>query len=469
MRRPSALASVAALLLALSGAPAPAQDAVAQSADAPSDLAAARTAAISRFLEPYAAASEACRAAIERAATLSSTGKWKSAFQAMDDFDKDNADPFALAMKTSLVLRGAVRTDMDRSFGLADLEEGQDLETLRNSQGDYAPIPLDPPALAQVQADKGVEAPGILSKELGDYYLDVAGRFSGKWSIGDDQILAKIAEEYAKAYGAGVFDLESLVNQGETLVRLNRGDESDAIFRAAIGLDSKDAGVRYRYALTLTFRGKKAEALAEIDKAIDYYGEDQSRIDALALGARTAVELGDRAKAQDYYAIADRDYPDSPTPGLLRHLIAVQTGDAAAAATAADGLVPLYGSDPNIVRTLISSWYSTGDAAAARAFLERNIAGSADDLTLGTLDFYLAVLLSQDEATDADKTAALQALDEAEAHFKAKLGPENAVFGVMANIRNSLVPTPAPAAAGDSAGGADSAGAAGAAPDDSAE
>ena len=188
MRRPSALASVAALLMALSGAPAPAQGAAAQSADAaPPDLAAARSAAISRFLEPYAAASAACRAAIEQAATLSSAGKWKSAFQAMDAFDKDNADPFALAMKTSLVLRGAVRTDMDRSFGLADLEEGQDLETLRNSQGDYAPIPLDPPALAQVQADKGVEAPGILSKELGDYYLDVAGRFSGKWSIGDDQ------------------------------------------------------------------------------------------------------------------------------------------------------------------------------------------------------------------------------------------------------------------------------------------
>ena len=91
-------------------------------------------------------------------------------------FDKANVDPFALAMKTSLVLRGAVRSDMHRSFGLADLEEGQDLDGLRKGEGDYTPIPFDPPALADEQASHGVAAPGILSKMLGDYYYDVLGR-----------------------------------------------------------------------------------------------------------------------------------------------------------------------------------------------------------------------------------------------------------------------------------------------------
>jgi tetratricopeptide (TPR) repeat protein len=454
MRRSSALASAAAVFLALSGAPALAQGAAARPAAPPPALSAEASAAIARFLEPYAAASAACRAVLKEAATLSFEGKWKSAFQAVDDFDKDNADPFALAMKTSLVLRGAVRTDMDRAFGLADLEQGQDLESFRNSQGDYSPIAFDPPALADAQAAKGVAAPGILSKELGDYYFDVAGRFSGKWAISDDEILAKIAEQYAKAYGAGVFDGASLVNHAETLVRLNRGDDSDPIFKAAIALEPKDASVEYRYALSLEYRGKKAEALVEVDKAIAEYGEDQSRIDAIALGARNAAELGDDAKAQTYYALADKYYPDSPTPGILRQMTAVQTGNDAAAAAAADGLVPLYGSNPNVVRTLVSSWYAAGDPAAARAFLDRNIAKSADDLTIGTLDFYLAVLLSQGDPSDADKAAALRALDEAETHFKAKLGPDNQVFGVIAEIRGSLQPAPGPGETGDSAGGA---------------
>ena len=85
--------------------------------------------------KPYASASAACLAALEHAAVLSAQGQWKSALQALDDFDKDNADPYALAMKTSLVLRGAVRRDMDRSFRLVDLQQGQDLESLSNSEG----------------------------------------------------------------------------------------------------------------------------------------------------------------------------------------------------------------------------------------------------------------------------------------------------------------------------------------------
>ena len=271
MKRFSALASAAVLFFALTGTTALAQSAAPgpSAAAAPAAATADETAAISQFLKPYASASAACLAALEHAAVLSAQGQWKSALQALDDFDKDNADPYALAMKTSLVLRGAVRRDMDRSFGLVDLKQGQDLESLSNSEGDYPPIALDPPALAEAQAAKGVAAPGILSKELGDYYYDVIGRFSGQWSISDEDILAKVVEEYGNALAAGVYDSASLVNQGETLVRLNRGDESDVIYRLAIGLNPRDPNVRYSYAMSLTSRGKKAEALVEVDRAMN--------------------------------------------------------------------------------------------------------------------------------------------------------------------------------------------------------
>ena len=206
MKRFSALASAAVLFFALTGTTALAQSAAPgpSAAAAPAAATADETAAISQFLKPYASASAACLAALEHAAVPLRQGQWKSALQALDDFDKDNADPYALAMKTSLVLRGAVRRDMDRSFGLVDLKQGQDLESLSDSEGDYPPIALDPPALAEAQAAKGVAAPGILSKELGDYYYDVIGRFSGQWSISDEDILAKVVEEYGNALAAGV-------------------------------------------------------------------------------------------------------------------------------------------------------------------------------------------------------------------------------------------------------------------------
>jgi hypothetical protein len=121
-------------------------------------------------------------------------------------------------------------------------------------------------------------------------------------------------------------------------------------------------------------------------------------------------------------------------------MIAVESGKKDAALAAADGLVAAYGSNPNVVHAIISSWYSAGEAATARDFLQRNIAKGGDESTLGSLDFYLAVLLAQGAPSDADKAVALKALGDAESHFKVTLGAENEVYGVIDEIRSSLQP-----------------------------
>jgi tetratricopeptide (TPR) repeat protein len=448
MKRFAALAcAAAALALSSSCASAPPKKAppAAAEAAAPATPAAvdAPPAAVAAFLAPYGAATQPCRAALVKAETLSSQGKWKSAYQAMEDFDKDNADPFALAMKTSIVLRGAVRSDQNLAFALVDLEEGQDLEALREAEGDYVPFELDPPALAAAQASKGVASPGILSKELGDYYYDVIGRFSGRWALSDEEILAKALENYAKAYLSGIYDGSSLTNHAEALVRLNRGDESDPIYRKALELDPKGASILYSYATSLAYRGKKAEALSQVDRAIEAYGQDGSRISAIALGARIAAQLGDAARLQGYYSLADAGYPDTPTAGILRHVVSVESGDSAAAAAAADSLVAEYGANPSIVRTLVSTWYEAGDIEAPRAFMERNIAKGGDETNLATLYFYYAIILAQGEPAEGDKALALKALDEAESRFKASIGPESDVYGAITELRAVLL---APAA-----------------------
>ena len=459
MMRLAALLTTIALLAALSCVPVMAQDAPA--APAGPDASAAPEAPttpsapaidVVAFLKPYADAPQASHDALKKAADLIALGKWKSAFESLDDFDKANVDPFALAMKTTLMLQGAIRTDMHRSFGLVDLEAGQDLESLRNSEGTYEPIAFDPSALADAQAAAGVAAPGILSKVLGDYFYDVLGRFSGQWALSDDDIMAKVVDNYSKAYDAGVYDGASLLKYAESLVKSNRGDESDAVYRKAIRLDMKNANIRYSYAMGLTYRGKKAESLVETDKAIEYYGEAPEKINAIALGARTAAELGDGDKTQAYYAIADKDYPGSPTPGLLRHMVSIESGDDAAAESAAEGLVAAFGSNPSVIRGLISSWYSAGQVEAARDFLVKSIVTGGDDMTVGNLNFYLAVLISQNPPTDEDKETALKALDEAEAHFKTALGPDSEVFSVIAQVRESLQPQAPDASASGEAG-----------------
>jgi tetratricopeptide (TPR) repeat protein len=401
--------------------------------------------AIAESLKPYASASKNCLVALGRAEALASEGKWKSAFMAVDDFDKSNADPFALAMKTSLALRGFVRSETFRSFGLVDLEEGQEIESLRDGEGDYEESPFDPPALADAQAAKGIAAPGILSRVLGDYYYEVLARFSGKWAMSDQDILAKIAALYAKAASAGSYDGTSLMKQAESLVHMNRGEDADAIYRQAVALEPENAALRYSRAMSLVYLDRKAEAFPEIDAAIAAYGESSERINAIALGARTAAQLGDVAREESYFAIADKDYPNIPTSGILRHMVAVEAGDKAAALVAADALVASYGSNPSVVRAMISTWYAAGDSATARDFLQRSIAKGGDDGVLGTLDFYLAILIAQAASSDADKAVALKALDDAKAHFLVSLGPDNEVYGVMDEVRNELQGDPAKA------------------------
>jgi Uncharacterized protein conserved in bacteria containing a divergent form of TPR repeats len=397
----------------------------------------------------YSSASKDCAAALQKSAALADAGKWRSAFGALEDYDATNADPYALAMKTSLVLRGAVRTDRHRAFGLADIVEGQTLESLRQGAGDYEEIPLDPPALAAAQAAAGVAKPGILAKELGDYYCDVIARFSGQWFLADDQVVARAIDEYRAAFDLGAYDAASLRNYAEALVRGDRAEESEPIYRKAIELDGGDAELRFSFAMSLVYRGKKAAALPEIDAAIAAYGGDSDKINAIALGARTAASLGDAARAEGYYASAEKAFPHTATAGILRHMIAVESKDAVAAADAADATVAAYGSNPNVVRALVSAWVATGDSAAARAFLERNIAKDGDDLTIGALEFYLAVLLAQGSPSPADRAAALGALDAAASRLKRGIGEggqDNGVFGVIESLRRSLGADDEPAA-----------------------
>ncbi|MDP3177017.1 MAG: hypothetical protein Q8M76_03865, partial [Spirochaetaceae bacterium] len=128
----------------------------------------------------------------------------------------------------------------------------------------------------------------------------------------------------------------------------------------------------------------------------------------------------------------------SPMPNLLRHYIGVEQGEDAAAMAAADSLVVEYGSDPSVVQSLIGTWYGAGKTAEARSFLERSIVTTVDDLTLGALNFYLAVLLIQDEPTEESSATALAALDAAETSLTKVLEPDNSVFGAIAEMRAAV-------------------------------
>jgi uncharacterized protein HemY len=184
--------------------------------------------------------------------------------------------------------------------------------------------------------------------------------------------------------------------------------------------------------------GKKSDALPELDSAYAQNTDPSTRFDILALSARTAADLGDAGRSESYMAKADAEYPDQPGPGLLRHFVAVEHGNDAAADAAADSLMGRYATSPTVVRSLVGTWFTAGKSQAASGFLLRSIAKAADEKALGTLKFYFAVLLSQGEPSADDRARALTLLDQAAKHFQAVFAPTDDVFSVIDDMKKQL-------------------------------
>jgi len=422
-------------------------------------------------LADYSAASAACSAALRKAVAFRAEGKWRSAYDALAAFDPDNKDPYALAMKTRLCLDGLVRTEQFQSFALKDLAKGETLAAARQNGGDTASFAFDPPALAAALSAKGVKIPPVLSKVLGDYYYIGQAEYSQHWVMSDEDAYQKSLEQYQAAYANGVYDADSLQNMGELLMRTNQGAEAAPIFQKSLALNPSNPTAHYNYAVCLIQQGNPKPALEQLDLAADLFQDPQAKFQTYSIAARTAAQFGDAARSESYIKKIEVLDPQGPSANLLRHELAVSRKDKAGADAAADALMAHFADNPGVVRALVSVWYENDGAADARAFLDRTIAKTQDDKSLGTLQFYLALLLVQGKPTDADRTAALAALDQSAAHMKKVLPPESDFFSIVEQVRGHITgqtasgaAAPAQSAAPAGTDSSSAAGAAGAAP-----
>ncbi|MDA8427125.1 MAG: tetratricopeptide repeat protein [Treponema sp.] len=418
-------------------------------AGSPSAAATTPAAAPADPLAGYSAASAACRVALQKAVAFRAEGKWRSAYDVLAAFDPDNKDPYALAMKTRLCLDGLVQTEQFQSFALKDLAKGETLAAARQNGGEGAvPFAFDPAALAASLSAAGAKLPPVLAKVLGDYYYLGQAEFAKHWVMSDEDAYQKSLEQYQAAYAGGVYDADSLQNMAELLMRTGQSAEAAPIFQKSLALNPSNPTAHYNYAVCLIQQGNFKPALDQLDLAAELFQEPQAKFQTYSIAARTASQFGDAARSEAYIKKIEVLDPQGPNANLLRHELAVGRKDQAAANAAADALMAHFADNPGVVRALVSVWYENDGAAEARAFLDRTIAKTQDDKSLGTLQFYLALLLVQGKPSDADKTAALAALDQSAAHMKKVLPPDSEFFGIVEQVRGHITGQTAPGAAG---------------------
>ncbi len=458
MKRNIATTLVVLLAIFFAGMPAFAQDAVPPvaptEAAAPTETAAPKPAEIPAAAAPEVPASlnllafftdvpEATMAVLRSSSALADSGKWASAFKALQDFDPAAADPFVLALKTEIAMRGNAQTYLHTVFAFVDLEPGKDLDTVRMVGAENAePIDFDPGANSEAIEASGVALPPVLYKVLGDYYFEVLSNYSGQWLDTDEAVSIKILENYERAIAGEAFDDQTLFRQGEVLLRNGNNEAAGTVLGKYLSLNPEDAQARFNYAKSLAANGKQDEAYAEINKLIGSDIEPQLKNDIYMFAIQTAVTYEDAEKTESYLTAMQNENPDDSVPGLIRHLLSIRAGQEEAAAMQADSLLSTSQGDPNVVRSLVSSWLSEQKTDPAFAFLARGIVRHAEKpQILGTLYFYKSLLQAEVAQSPEDLATALADMDAAETNFKLFLEPDNQVFATIAELRDKMKQT----------------------------
>jgi len=375
--------------------------------------------------------------AVTKAEDLAAKGQWLSAWNSLSSYDVENLNGYALAEKIRLALDGYAQTALHLVFGFVDIPEGQDLESVRSAPTDtIEPVEFHPGELAKAIEDKGGAIPPVLSYMLGTYYYTVWKTYPGQWLEEDAAILGNGTENYDRALAYDTFTVQSLDQHSEMLMALNRYDGAESVLNKGLALDPENNMLILRLADTYLAAGRPADVFAQADKVIAKPADDNQLNDAYVVAVKAGLALQDKEILEKYISGFEKSFSGQYMPGLVRHLAAIRLGDTAAADAAADAVTIAFPGDPDIIRSILSSWLSANDSDSGFRYLARMIEKAPGDESLAALYFYKALLdVEASKSSPESIPLALADLTKAEEFFKKTYPEGHEVFGMINDLR----------------------------------
>jgi hypothetical protein len=385
----------------------------------------------------YEDAPAADRATVASSRALSESGKWLSAWKLLDGYDAKNLNPWILAEKIRLADEGFAQSIMHLVFGFVDLADGEDLEVARAASGEGVDtVDFKPGELAAAIETSGAALPAVLSLNLGDYYYEVWTRYKGQWMEEDSAVLGKAAEQYERAFAYETFTSTSLGRQAEVLVALQRFDGAETVVRKGLELDPGSHALTLKLGDVLFGAGRYAEVYPLADGLIANPADPNELNDAFILAIKSGLGAQDRAVLDKYLTDYEKSFPSEYMPGLVRHLVMVRLGDAPAANAAADALDLAFPGNPDVIRSVLSTWLSVNDTESGFKYLDRCLARDTADEAKAALYFYRALLGYQAAVEIENVETALADLSIAEQSFQKVYPPDAQVFGTIQQLRD---------------------------------
>ena len=333
---------------------------------------------------------------IAKAEELTWDGQWLSAWKILEITDPNNRDPYMLAKKIRTMLDGNTSLDLFQGFSIANMPPDGDWEAACQAgtlDEDY--FDFDPHSAVQALLKRGVKVPPVLAAALGDFYYSAYYDYDDSSFLSLDEIRDNALHWYDIANENFVLvELESIMHYAELLMDAGRADEAVSILEDETEWEPEDIELRLQLIDAYIATGKNSGAFSELDRLIEMTPSNEDAREFYHRAFELALKIQDQQALNRYLAAFEKKYPNDWLAGLVRHRVAVQTGNYMAAQTIADGLMKQFPLNTELLEGLLSNWldylnYNSTIAEAGLAFLDRWVVASQwNPVALGTYCLY---------------------------------------------------------------------------------
>lgn len=333
---------------------------------------------------------------IAKAEELTWDGQWLSAWKILEITDPNNRDPYMLAKKIRTMLDGNTSLDLFQGFSIANMPPDGDWEAACEAgtlDEDY--FDFDPHSAVQALLKRDVKVPPVLAAALGDFYYSAYYDYDDSSFLSLDEIRDNALHWYDIANENFVLvELESIMHYAELLMDAGRADEAVSILEDETEWEPEDIELRLQLIDAYIATGKNSGAFSELDRLIEMTPSNEDAREFYHRAFELALKIQDQQALNRYLAAFEKKYPNDWLAGLVRHRVAVQTGNYMAAQTIADGLMKQFPLNTELLEGLLSNWldylnYNSTIAEAGLAFLDRWVVASQwNPVALGTYCLY---------------------------------------------------------------------------------
>lgn len=312
--------------------------------------------------------------------------KYSDAFSLLNDLDPGNENPEAFKRKIDICIDNYIMSIGHQLFALKNMEEGEDVQSMRGKEGNYDMYSLDVSSVASKLMEKYPDN-YELKFAVGRYYHSMHLN-CGDCSLPAADCIEQFESLFEECYEHDVYDYFSTYGIAYAKINKQQFKESIPFFLKSIELNDDYPSSHYNLSYAYLYIDDRDKCIKYAKNAFDRYDYPAFKADAAKMAATAYKELKDFENAYKYYSVANEVnsgdyYVLSPLINLGLYLKKEGTSKLR------NEFFLIDTDNPTIYNDLIQAYYDYGDINELLSYFESLKPKYQEDYaTLGSLHFY---------------------------------------------------------------------------------